>query len=505
MLKKILEHKITIIVAVVVFVIVVAGAAYFLLAPQKHVLTSTTAQIMTIHETVSADGRVDSDQHVSLAFPKSGRVVTVNVKVGDVVKAGQVLAALDSSQLTASLSGAKADVLSAQANLAALKRGATVPTVNVYNQNISTAKLALSTAVRDSYLKIQDVFSNKISSFFTNNSSANPSITIPTDTFQTTNSINAARVDMSGRLSVWNSLIQLSPTSDKTLSEASNDIAATKKFLDYLSQATNRLTVANSGLSQSSIDAYVSAVNGAATEANAAESQFNAAVQAYKTSGDQLAVVQASSTPEALEIAQATLTKAEANVTSIQSQINDTTLVAPFDGTVASVNPRIGENFSASITAIDMISPGAYKIDIMIPENQIAMVSVGDRASIRFTAYGTDLVATGTVTSIDLSETVTNGVGAYKATVYLNDSNPRIRTDMVANVTVNGRSVSDVIAVPASSIITRSDGFYVLIVKDDYSYTERKVTVGTSDGNWTEITSGLKAGDKVATFGNTGI
>jgi HlyD family secretion protein len=500
MFSKILEHKITLGIAVAACVLVVLGAAYFLLSPQKRALTGVTAQTRDIQEKVSADGQIDSDQHVSLSFQKGGRVTAVNVKVGDTVYAGETLAAVDSGTLYASLQGAHADVLSAQASIDALQKGATSQTVAVYDQGVSTASLSLSTAVRDSYLKIEDALLNKLNLLFNNNTSANPTLKITTDSFQISLNINDARVNMTTRMSDWNSLMNASVTSDQTLAEAGSDIAAAKIFIDSLSTAVNRLNIGNSGMAQGAIDADVAAVNAAATEANAAETGFNSALQAYKIASDQLNVIQASSTPEALEMAQAGLAKTQANVASIQSQIADTVLTAPFDGIVASVNPKVGDNFDANAPAIDIVSAGAYKIDIMVPENEVAAINIGNEADISFDASG-GLTATGTVSSIDLSETMTNGVGAYKATIYLNGSNPNIRTGMSATVTINGVSVQNVVAIPSSAIIERNGGSYALVKDANGSFIERKIEIGISDGNWTEVISGVQDGETVAAFG----
>ena len=504
MLNKILEHKITLAIAAAACVIAVGGAAYFLLSPQKRALTNATAQVMTIRQEVSADGKVDSDQHVSLSFPKDGRITAVNVNVGDHVYAGEALASMDSGQLSASLAGARADVASAEANLASLQKGATPQTRDVYLQNNATAKLALSTAVNDAYLKVQDALLNKIGILFQNNTSSNPTLTIQAESYQTGLDIDAARGDMTTRMLNWNSIIQDDPVSDQALSESSNDIGAAKSLLDALSHEVNRLNPGNSGANQSDITADVTAVNGAASEVNAAQTEFNSALQAYRTAIDQLNVIQASSTPEAVQVAQAALSKAQASVASIQSQIADTALIAPFDGTVASVNPRVGDNFSANTPAIDVISPGAYKIDVMVPENEITVVAVGDPASITFSGSGNSLTATGTVASVDLSETMTDGVGAYKATVRMNSSDPRIRTGMGANVTIAGPSKDNAVAIPASAVITKADGTYALVLDDSGSYVEQKVQTGISNGQWIEILSGIQAGETVAAFGDTG-
>jgi len=515
MLKKILEHKITLAIAAIVFVMVICVAAYFLLSPQKRVLTNATAQVMTIQEKVSADGQIDSDQHVSLSFKQSGLTMAVNVKtvavkVGDHVYAGQTLATVDAGTLPAQLLAAEADVQSATANVTALGKGATSQTRAVYDQNVSTAKLALSTAVRDAYLKIQDAMLNLINPLFQNNTSVNPTLVIPTDSSQIGLAINTSRVDMTTRLNDWNTAINASATADLTLAKSADDIAAAKSFVNSLSFQVNRLTAGNSGLNQTAINGYIAAVGGASTEINAADTEFNAAAQAYKTADDQLSVIQASSTPEALQIAQASLAKAQANVASIQSQIGDTVLTAPFDGIVASVGPKVGESFPANTPAIDIISAGAYKINIMVPENEVAAIAVGDEADITFDAAGS-LAATGTVSSIDLSETVTNGVGAYKTTVYLSGSDTTasaqsgIRTGMSATITINGASANNVIAIPTNAIVTKNDGSYALIFnKTKNSYAERKIIVGISDGNYTEVKSGIQTGEIVAAFGENG-
>lgn len=54
-----------------------------------------------IIETVSTSGTVKADQYSSLTFPTGGKVANVNVKVGDKVVKGQLIAALDTIPLSA--------------------------------------------------------------------------------------------------------------------------------------------------------------------------------------------------------------------------------------------------------------------------------------------------------------------------------------------------------------------------------------------------------------------
>lgn len=503
MIKKTLEHKITYGATIAGFIIISGIVGYLLIPTAKHELVNTNPNTMTIRQLVNSDGKIDSDRHISLNFAKSAQITSVKVKVGDPVKTGDILVTMDPKQLTSSLTSAKADLISAQANLSALKKGATSQTIAVYNQNISTAQLTLSTAIRDVYLKAQDLLLNKINIFFTNNSSVNPDFKITTDSYAIKNNINNSRLLITDRVNEWNSDIQINPISDKSLSETKENIAFIKDYLNTLSGIINKLTSGGSGISQNVIDSYVATMNSATAELNTAETEYNSAIQAYKTNTDQLAVVQASSTPEALEIAQANVIKAQANISSIQSQINDMILIAPFDGIVASVNPRVGETFPAGSPAIDIISPGAYKIDVMVSENEVSAISIGDSAIISLNTYGNNLTATGTVSSIDLSKTMINGVGSYKTTITLNNTDSRIRTGMNVNVSIQGISSENAIVVPTSAIIKKTDGNYVLVQNNKGQYEEQKVVVGITNTDMTEIKSGINVDQKIATFGNS--
>jgi HlyD family secretion protein len=78
--------------------------------------TTTTAADGNIQEIVSASGNLIADQSVALTFKSQGYVETCNVQLGDLVKAGQVLATEDTSDLQASLDQVESTLDSAEAN-----------------------------------------------------------------------------------------------------------------------------------------------------------------------------------------------------------------------------------------------------------------------------------------------------------------------------------------------------------------------------------------------------
>lgn len=105
-------------------------------------------------KSVTTVGSVQSTSEVNLAFQgQGGRVKSVHVKVGDKVKAGQVIATLDDSTTKTQLQQAKAGLAQAQGALAQAQAGVvkttegpTSATVSVAQSNVNKAKTALASA-----------------------------------------------------------------------------------------------------------------------------------------------------------------------------------------------------------------------------------------------------------------------------------------------------------------------------------------------------------------------
>ena len=78
---------------------------------------TATATVGTVSTTISAQSTIAAATTSSPSFAVSGTVATVDVKVGDVVTAGQQLGTLDPSALAAAVTTARAQVASAKAQV----------------------------------------------------------------------------------------------------------------------------------------------------------------------------------------------------------------------------------------------------------------------------------------------------------------------------------------------------------------------------------------------------
>jgi HlyD family secretion protein len=114
-------------------------------ATSQQLQTATTTR-GSLQATVSAAGTVAAHSQITLQFQNSGQIKTVNVKAGDKVKAGQVTASLDTTDLEAAVASAQAGLDMAQARLATAKKGPLPSEIKAAEAALSSAQAALRAA-----------------------------------------------------------------------------------------------------------------------------------------------------------------------------------------------------------------------------------------------------------------------------------------------------------------------------------------------------------------------
>lgn len=103
-MKKSKKKKIIIIIAVIAVIGALGFAAYNFLIPKEPQglpVTAGAARMSEIEEVVSIKGVVEGSEKAEISSTTDLEVISINVKEGDKVKKGQVLANLDGSTITA--------------------------------------------------------------------------------------------------------------------------------------------------------------------------------------------------------------------------------------------------------------------------------------------------------------------------------------------------------------------------------------------------------------------
>ena len=148
-----------------------------------------------------------------------------------------------------------------------------------------------------------------------------------------------------------------------------------------------------------------------------------------------------------------------------------------------------------TLTALATISPDiSMSVTITVDESDILSLELGQEADVTVSSVSEDSL-TGIVTEID----TTGESGSYTAVVTL-DKVTGMLPGMTASVDVKIQGVEDAILIPVEALHQTSGGYYVYTSynEETQEYGGRvDVTVGLSNDDYVEITSGLSVGDTV--------
>lgn len=218
-----------------------------------------------------------------------------------------------------------------------------------------------------------------------------------------------------------------------------------------------------------------------------------------------------------LATAEAGVARAEAALKRAQRNLEQATLSAPFDGTVAKINIQVGEPSSGSVSsssstsssgsggAIDFADLSAYHIDVPIDELDIAQVTPKQAARITLDAMP-DSDIKGVVASIaPVATKNTQGTTTYEVTVNITPGDSHVMSGMTASVDIITQQKTDAVLVPRRAIQIENGKNYVWVPSSGQpdpatgrpASERRDVTLGLTNTEFAEVTSGLKAGDTV--------
>jgi HlyD family secretion protein len=233
---------------------------------------------------------------------------------------------------------------------------------------------------------------------------------------------------------------------------------------------------------------------------------------------------------------------ASASVTEAKDNLGRTTIYSPADGTISVLNVELGERVlgtqqMAGTELLRVANLNNMEVEVDVNENDIVKIKIGDEANVEVDAYLKKKFK-GVVTSISNSASTTltsDQVTNFKVKVrILKDSYQDLlegkpstyspfRPGMTATVDIITTTKNNVLAVPISSVVVKSDTTAVKDFKVEDPNEDKKATpksdkkfecvfvkvgdkakirvikTGIQDDTNIEVMSGLKPGDVVIT------
>jgi HlyD family secretion protein len=207
-----------------------------------------------------------------------------------------------------------------------------------------------------------------------------------------------------------------------------------------------------------------------------------------------------------LQQAQAQVAESQASLKQLEEQLSYTTVVSPIDGVVLSRDVEVGDAVSSILvlgsTATLVFTLGDTSqvyVDGKVDEADIGSVYLGQPARIRIESFK-NRVFHGKVTRIAPLGVEKDNVTTFAVRVSIDNPSGEIKAMMTANAEILIDEHKNVLAVPEQAISYDAQKHAFVNVPDSKAkdgMRKTAVTVGLANGSNTEITSGLKEGDKV--------
>lgn len=205
---------------------------------------------------------------------------------------------------------------------------------------------------------------------------------------------------------------------------------------------------------------------------------------------------------QTLKSAAGQLESAKGRYLGAEAQLSYSEIRSPIDGVVTDRPLYPGEMAAAGAPLLTVMDVSQVVARAHIPQQEAALLKVGDKASI--TAPGEDGPVEGKVTvvspALDPNSTTVE--------VWVQAANPhqRLRPGTSVQLSMLAQTISDALVIPAVAVLTAQDGSTsVMIVGSDGRAHQKSVRVGIRQGDQVQIADGVHAGDQVVASGAYGL
>jgi cobalt-zinc-cadmium efflux system membrane fusion protein len=204
----------------------------------------------------------------------------------------------------------------------------------------------------------------------------------------------------------------------------------------------------------------------------------------------------------------ATLSLSDSEIDSIANQrriLDYLPIRANISGRIASSVVTLGETVTANQPLVEIQDLQSFWIEAQVPSREVASMSV-DAVGVASLLADSEVRLPVVLSRIGptLSEsTRTQRIWFTPKTPRVDDSNiPQFSSGALMTVGLPVGTKSSRLAIPASAILRDGLHLFSFVRKNDGNMERRRVTIGQTDGQYTEIVSGIEAGESVVTVGS---
>ncbi len=401
-----------------------------------------------IESTVSATGTVLPERQASLSLQGTGIIETVSVKMGDHIPKGQVLVQQDATDAELAIRQAEIGLRTAQIQLRQLQVGPSAADLASAEAGLASAQAAY-----------QDVL-----------------------TGSTADQLASARAQVEQARAT---MVQAQQAYDKI------------KDMPNAGMMPQSLQLQQATIAFDTAQAQYRVTSGGASEAQkvAAQAQIAQAEAAL----DRL---KKGSSSEQIEIAQASVDQAQVALEQAQRRLENTRLIAPWDGVVTAANIVEGTLGQPGAPAIELADLSQLHVDVQVDEMDVAALRAGQPVTIEVDAVP-DASLTGVVKSIAPSAepTATGGVSYNVRVDILSSGETTLLPGMSATTSIVSSSRQDVLLVPNRAVQRDRTTGQTFVHRIESGVVKKvEVRLGLRDDQRSEVLEGLNDNDELAIY-----
>ena len=447
-------------------------------------LQTTKAIVGDLVLYANGTGTVIPAAESSFGFGSNGQVKAIYVKVGDSVKAGQVLAQLDDTDAAIKLAQAQEAMnkLTSAAAIATAKQ-----TLADAQTDFAAKKESLEYLISPEVLYWEEKVTGRTQILTDAQTAAQ------TDTAETTKqSVTEAETSL-----------QYAQNSLKYFQTIYEETYVPETFTQYRTMRSPRGTVTEVIQIIDEETGEKSDLIYAPTEGEIAmaRAEYDLAKATIAEAQVYLDVLNGEEIPEGATGSNlVTYIQTRHALETAEYNLDATKLVAPFDGTVTALGMNVGDlaGGESVITISNLDQP--YSLEAYLDEEDWGAVKVGYEVEVTFDILP-DQIFTGTVTTIyPTLDTSSSNSALVHITARLNKTIAyELPAGSAASVDVVGGRTENAVLVPVEALHEIDDGKYTLFVLKNGTPRLRVVEVGLQDLTKAEILSGVSAGEVVST------
>jgi HlyD family secretion protein len=444
----------------------------------------------------------------SVAFPAAGTVATVPVKVGDRVAAGQTLATLDPASLERTVREKEAARAQAELTLERALNGEDVGgTGSRPSSDGSDSATPMALTTGDAAFPIQLVAATTPAPGPTSGGrgslrDAQQAVldaqravdgalhTAAAESDAAANVCAAAGVGGDGATTPTPEALAACQTAMRDVAGAQQAVSVAQQQLASASEALDAILEQTAAAGSGANPGGNGATGGDGSAPSGGSGATSPSSGANPPSG--------SSSPTSADLAsfQQAVDAAEAQVAVAQQAVGQATIVSPIAGTVQAVNLAVGDTVSAASTTANVlvVGPDGFEATTTVSVDDIASVKVGQPATV--VPDGSKRALAGTVTSVSVAPVDTSSTPVYRVVIGLADPHADLDNGATATSAIVTQQARHTLAVPTSAVTT-AGGRHFVTIRDGTETSRVAVTAGVVGDRWTEIRSGVRAGQQV--------